>query len=35
VAGKFRSTLRELLSRDGALESEINRELECLLESAG
>ena len=34
VAGKFRTTLREMISRDGAQESEINSELECLLQAA-
>jgi DNA-directed RNA polymerase specialized sigma24 family protein len=33
VAGKFRAALRETIARDGATESEINRELESLLDS--
>lgn len=32
VTGKFRRQLREILSRDGATEDELNRELEQLLE---
>ena len=35
AAGKFKSALRDLLARDGALESEIDAELDSLLEACG